>query len=98
VKFKDIDRLDWEILNALSDDYESVEQIKGLIEGFSEINISTDDLIARLEKLHKQNYIFLILNKTFDRSKLIQELETPDRKYWFGRTETGYLAWRALIE
>jgi hypothetical protein len=91
-----IDQLDWEILNALSDDYESIEQIHGLITGFSDFQCTPHEILDRLEKLHKEHYVFLILNETFNRAKLLDEIEnkTADRPYWFGRTETGYLAWQ----
>ena len=94
-RFSDITTLDWEILNALSDDYESVEQIHSLITGSSGTSVTQQEILDRLEYLHKHNYVFLTLNKVFDRSRLQGEIDgrTEDRKYWFGRTENGYLAW-----
>ena len=87
-----IDRLDWEVLNALADDYESMEQIQHLI---MPAELSPDEIIDRLHKLHKNNYIYLTLNMQFDRNSLLKEIkETKQRKYWFGRTEKGYLAWQ----
>ena len=96
MKDVEIKRVDWEILDALSDDYESVEQIQKLIRPTT---LSQEEIIQRLEQLHSENYVFLILNRTFDRAALIREIgETKDRKYWFGRTEKGYLAWQRLTQ
>ena len=89
--------LDWEILNALSDDYESIEQIKDMIESHdSGLSNGKKEILDRLEHLQATNYVFLINNQTFEKEKLKQEIEgqTDSRPFWFGRTENGYLAWQ----
>ena len=97
-KFTDITKIDWEILNALSDDYESVGQIQNLIESSGSIGHEKKNILDRLEYLHKRNYVFLINNQSFKREELNKEIEgnTEDRQFWFGRTENGYLAWQEL--
>jgi hypothetical protein len=99
-KFPDITKLDWEILNALADDYESIEQIESLINDLSGISTNKEQILDRLEYLHWNCYVFLIMNKTFERAKLEDEIRerTQARYYWFGRTEKGYLAWQELTE
>jgi len=90
----EIDRIDWEILNALSDDYESIEQIQNHI---MPARISQNDIVNRMQKLHENNYVYLTMNMKFDRNSMMQENnETKQRRYWFGRTEKGYLAWQRL--
>ena len=92
----EIDRLDWHILDALADDYESVEQIQKLIQ--PEI-LSQESIINRLEHLYMSGYVFLTLNQSFDRQRLIEEIyHTKDRKFWFGQTEIGRLAWRGFSD
>jgi hypothetical protein len=89
-----INRLDWEVLNALSDDYESVEQIVSLINGFNkDLVVGPDNVIDSLEWLHQNNLVFLTLNKSFDRAKLESEITNSLREYWFGRTEEGLREW-----
>ena len=88
---RDLDWIDWAILDSLSDDYESVDQIQG----YSEIlDISKEEIIDRLEILHSNNYVFLLINQKFDKKELISEIHgTKQRKFWFGRTENGYKVW-----
>jgi hypothetical protein len=87
-----IDAQDWIILDALADDFESAEQIQSLIRP---LELSQEQVIDRLQRLHSDNFIFLILNQIFDRQSLLDEIDkTKDRKFWFGRTENGYKAWQ----
>ena len=98
-RFTDITKLDWEILNALSDDYESFEQIQGIIDSCGPRPCyEKEKILDRLERLHSANYVFLINNQTFQRKELNKEIEgkTKNRSFWFGRTESGYLAWEEL--
>ena len=95
----ELNRLDWEILDALSDDYESIEQLHSLITTLgNSFSCTPHEILDRLQWLHEYNYVFLTLNKTFDRAKLLDEIEgrTDCRPYWFGRTENGYKAWENL--
>jgi len=90
-----IDAQDWLILDALADAYESVEQIQSLIKP---VELSQEQIIDRLQRLHSDNFIFLILNQIFDRQLLLDEIDkTKDRKFWFGRTENGYRAWEDCL-
>lgn len=102
MEYKDITRLDWEILDSLSDDYESIEQIHQLLEagGSFKGDFALQTILDRIELLYASNYVFLILNETFDRSKLQLEIEgkTGNRPYWFGLTNSGCAAWEACSE
>jgi len=62
-----IDQIDWETLDALADDYESVEQIQKLL---TPKVVSQEEIIDRLERLYRAGYVFLTLGKTFDRDAL----------------------------
>jgi len=79
-----IDQIDWETLDALADDYESVEKIQKLL---TPKVVSQEEIIDRLERLYRAGYVFLTLGKTFDRDALVEEIYlTKDRKFWFGHT------------
>ena len=92
-----IDRYDWLILDALSDDYESVEQIVNLVNSPKEAwpEVTPLDVINRLERLYHAGHLFLTLDAKFDRNAMIREIDqTPDRKVWFGRTPSGDALWQ----
>jgi hypothetical protein len=85
---------DWLILDALSDDYESVEQI---------IQLVHDDwpspppleIIDRLERLYSAGHVFLTLDATFDRAEMVREIGwTRSQRFWSGRTQTGDAPWQ----
>lgn len=89
-----LERNDWLILDALSDDYESVEQITSLLRDHWP-SAAALEIIDRLERLHAAGHVFLTLNATFDRAEMIREInQTDDRRYWFGRTPTGDALWQ----
>jgi len=99
MKYLDITALDSEILNSLSDDYESIEQIHKLIETADfKGDFSLQAIFDRIGVLFENNYFFLTLNKTFSKSKVKAEIsgKTQLRPYWFGRTEKSYKAWKDL--
>jgi hypothetical protein len=91
---KTLERNDWLILNALSDDYGSVEHITALV---------CDDwpsappleIIGRLERLYAAGHVFLTIDGTYERPGMIREAgQTNDRRFWFGRTPTGDALWQ----
>jgi hypothetical protein len=86
-----IDEIDWAILDALQLP-ESVEQIQFSIQP---IQLSQEQIIDRLERLHSEHYVYLLINTKFDRNLLIKEIkDTEDRKFWFDRTEKGFKTWQ----
>ncbi len=88
---RNLDWIDWAILDSLSDDYESVDQIQGYTRI---LDLSKEEIIDRLENLHSKNYLFLLINQRFNKEELIAEIhKTKQRKFWFGRTENGYKVW-----
>ena len=92
-----IDRHDWLILNALSDDYESVEQIVELVNTPEEEwpEVTPLEVIDRVERLFRAGHLFLTLDAKFDRDAMIREIDqTSDRKFWFGRTASGDVLWQ----
>jgi hypothetical protein len=93
-----IDAPRWHILNALADDWESPEQIAKHFRDYVRSPIEPDVLADLLEELFARNYLFLTLNTLFDKAAILAELrgETDDRRFWFGRTELGYIAWEQL--
>jgi hypothetical protein len=95
-----IDATRWHILNALADDWESPEQIANQFRDYVRRPIEPQSLADLLEELFTRNYLFLTLNTLFDKAAILAELrgETADRRFWFGRTELGYVAWQQLRE
>ena len=92
-----IDRYDWLILDALSDDYESVEQIVKLVNSPKEAwpEVTPLEVIDRVERLFRAGHVFLTLDAKFDRDAMIREIDqTSDRKFWFGRTASGHALWQ----
>lgn len=86
-----IDEMDWAILDALQLP-ESVEQIQISIQP---LQLSQEQIIDRLERLHAEHYVYLLINAKFDRDLLIKEIQdTEDRKFWFDRTEKGFKTWQ----
>ena len=94
-----IDQHDWFILNALSDDYESVEQILQIVNTPEEVwpQVTHLEIIDRVERLYLAGHLFLNLNAKFDRDAMIREIDqTSDRGFWFGRTASGDALWHEL--
>ena len=92
-----IDATRWHILDALADDWESPEQISHHFRDFVH-PIAPKALADLLEELFTRNYLFLTLNTLFDKADILAELqgETDTRRFWFGRTDLGYMAWEQL--
>ena len=91
-----IDGRDWLILNALSDDYESVEQIVQLVNTPTQAwpGVTPLEVIDRLESLYHAGHVFLTLNAKFDKQEMIREIDqTQTRRFWFGRTPSGDALW-----
>ena len=92
-----MDRYDWLILDALSDDYESVEQIVKLVNTPEEAwpEVTPVDVIDRVERLYHAGHLFLTLDANFDRDAMVREVDqTSDRQFWFGRTLSGDALWK----
>lgn len=86
-----IDEIDWAILDALQLP-ESVEQIQISIQP---LQLSQEQIIDRLDRLHSEHFVYLLINTKFDRDLLIEEIRgTANRKFWFDRTEKGFKAWQ----
>ena len=99
-RFQHLDSVRWHVLDALADDWESPEQIKKYFEDFMGHVPTNQELGQILQELFETHYIFLTLNTLFDLGEVMRELneETTSRRFWFGRTDIGYMAWEALSE
>ena len=96
-----IDERDWLILNALSDDYESVEQIVQLVNTPTEAwpDVTPLEVIDRLERLYRAKHVLLILDAIFDKQEMVREIDQiKDRRFWFGRTPSGDALWEKYSE
>lgn len=99
-RFHHIDSVRWHVLDALADDWESPEQIMNYLADFPGTVPTIDELGEIIRELFQTHYIFLTLNTLYDHDQVMKELrrETTDRRFWFGRTDIGYMAWNALSE
>ena len=97
-RFQSIDAIKWHVLNSLADDWESPEQIMKYFREFTAHPPTIDQLGAVIRKLFEDHYIFLTLNTLYDHDEVMKELreETTSRRFWFGRTDIGYMAWESL--
>jgi len=79
-----MDKIDWEILNELSDDHETIKVISSSIENHL---ISTADICMKLIRLKNLGYIIVI----DDRGKMISDIRATniDDNMWFGLTVVG---------
>ena len=93
-----IDATRWHIFDAMADDWESPEQIANHFRDHVGTAIAPETLADVLEELFRREYLFLTMNTQFDKHAILAELrgETTDRRFWFGRTELGYVAWEQL--
>ena len=76
-----------DILDALSDGYYSVSIITGLLADDDKGDPTEYEILERLETLHSGNFVFLLINKTFHKAKIIEEFE--------GKVDTNDLLVRA---
>ena len=89
-----IELKDWLILDALSDDYESVEQMSEMVQP-EWASPDPLEIIDRLERLYAAGHVFLTLGETFNRAEMVREIDqTRERRFWFGRTPTGDALWQ----
>ena len=97
--YTEITALDWAILDALSDDYESINLIHEIVSSDTALAPTREDILNRIENLFQRKFIFLTQDQPFDRSALQSEIDdrTTVQLYWFGRTEKGNKAWEQLM-
>ncbi|HBC87378.1 MAG TPA: hypothetical protein DCZ94_10520 [Lentisphaeria bacterium] len=82
-----MDKIDWLILNELSDDFESMNQIYPLEKA---MQAKRRDIIDRIEILIQKGLIKLLNDVDFDKETLLAEPENyPGTEFWFGLTEKG---------
>lgn len=95
-----ISALDWAILNTLSDDYESIRHIYEDIITNTILEASTTDILISIEHLYLKNYVYLMQDNELNKANLQAEIDnlTDDKKYWFGRTDSGSEVWQSLTE
>lgn len=92
-----IDKLDWLILDALADDYESMNQIYPIEEC---PQMSREGIVDRVYDLYQKGFICLIDK---DKKFIIEEIKVEpegylDTKFWFGMTEAGAAVWEGGSE
>ena len=98
--FDDISVLDWAILDALADDYESISLIHETIITSTNLKPTKREILDRIEFLYQKHYLSLTEQQAFNKDDLIAEVEdkTKDQKYWFGCTDRGSNAWLGLTD
>ena len=65
--YTEITALDWAILDALADDYESINEIHAIVISSTAPAQTKADILNRVEKLFQDHFIFLTLNLDFTR-------------------------------
>jgi DNA-binding Lrp family transcriptional regulator len=86
-----MDRIDWYILNTLSDDFESMTQIYPLEEAS---DVAREEIIDRIERMFKHCLIQLPEKVEFNKEKILGESEEFfNTTFWFGLTDKGAEEW-----
>jgi hypothetical protein len=83
-----IDIISWHILNAMADDWESLEQIHPSVNRDA-VPVSKEIIVAHLEDLKKNGLIQIMDNKEFNRMEILKD----PIEYWFGMTKSGRSLW-----
>lgn len=87
-----MDRIDWEILEAVSNEFESLTQIYPMVN--EALDVERVDIIDRMESLLQRGLIKLSKNIEFNKETLLDEPDVYyDTEFWFGLTEQGAEAW-----
>lgn len=89
-----MDIIDWEILDYLSDDYESIAQIYPYLSKSQKITLH--DIADRLIVLYQQQYIYLLDNEELNITEFRTEVYTQEYEYsnfWFGLAPKGVEFW-----
>lgn len=86
-----MDKIDWEILDSLADDYESINQIYPPLKKIYKLNIM--EAKERIIHLLNEGYIFL-MNDEMDSDKFREETDSEYSDFWFGLTSKGADYWQ----
>jgi len=88
-------KLDWYILDNLSNDWECLTTIYPEVAEFVS-GISRENVVDAIHHLIKEGYIQIRGGHIFDKEALLSEPEEYlETKYWFGLTTLGCEAWEA---
>jgi hypothetical protein len=86
-------KLEWSILDSLSDDREAVALILCLINDDFPL-ISQKEVAESVYKMYTQGLLFEFYNKSVDYEILLNESsDYADANYWFGLTAIGCKSW-----
>jgi hypothetical protein len=85
-----IDRISWHILNAMADDWESLEQIHPSVNRDTG-PVSREVIIEHLEDLKKERLVQIMDDKDFNGIEILKD----PIEYWFGMTESGRSLWNS---
>lgn len=89
-----LNKIDWDILNCLTDDFESMKQIYPVIK--KEDNISFEETINRLITLYEDGFVCLEDNDILNIEELrvdVEKCEDDFSRFWFGLTSEGVKLW-----
>jgi hypothetical protein len=86
----DLNAVSWNILDAMADDWESVEQIEPFINEYVGL-VSRDEIIKAIEDLYNKGLIEIMDNEKFSRLDILKD----PSKYWFGMTDAGRKLWNS---
>jgi hypothetical protein len=84
----DLDFLAWEIMNAMADDWESIEQIEPSVRRFHG-DVGRPAIFAELRRLHEAGYVRIMDEDGYG----VGDFPDSPVTAWFSMTESGRLIW-----
>lgn len=94
-----MDNIDWEILNSLTDDYESFEQIRFWV--LKEKQLTDEEIKNRIIRLLNQGFLYIYFDETGlvmedKKCRNVNKLSWKDT--WLGLTQKGVNFWEEKAE
>lgn len=92
-------KIDWLILDVLSDDWETMTQIYPMVLHEASA-VSREEIIDRIEALYQKDFVQIQKDVVFDKQKILSELPEDyyTTNFWFGLTEKGVVEWEENSE
>jgi hypothetical protein len=83
-----LDKLQWHIMDAMADDWESIEQIRPHVAKYCG-NVLDHQIFVQLRDLHRHGFVRLMDENGYGKDDFPAEAG----KYWFDMTDAGRALW-----